>query len=336
MADLTVSLNCPACGGVLSALEGEKVVNCRYCGSTLFIEGDDGLSTIAFKNVSDRAKVMEATEAWWRRGYKARDLKRTGKVSEVYPIYLPFWSAMVKVAGWVCGYEERTRTDGKHTYTEKVPKEVMVLDEYHYSNIACDPGDLGVRSLRNTQGERSLEVFEMIPTFETTTSADDARRSAEAEAVDWARRKAGVPNITFESIHAIPRSMSVIYYPVWVVRYSYRERMYMTTVDGVTGEVLSGRAPGDPLYQGLAITIGSSLGGVLSAGGLLLGIEAGSYVPAVFGVAFGAGIFLAAYHFFRSGSERAEGEFGRKRSEDVIGQLGKIEEVARQIGGLGR
>jgi len=336
MAELSVGLSCPACGGAITVEEGENVVNCRYCGSTLFIEGDKGVSTVAFKNQEDREKVMQASESWWRRGLKARDLKKMGKVTEVYPIYLPFWSTNTRIAGWVCGYEERTRSDGKRTYTEKIPRETMVLEDYHYTNIACDPGDLGIRSLKNFQGEKALEDFLMIPTFETTSSPDDARKQAEEEAIIYARRKANVPHITFESIHAIPRGMSIVYYPIWVVRYSYRDRMYVTTVDGVTGEVLSGRAPGDPLYQSLAITLGSSLGGIASAGGILIGVEAQSGYPAIAGLAFGIGIFYFAYRFFRSGSEIVEGEFTGKKGFQPPTGIGQIQEIMRQVGGMGR
>ena len=64
------------------------------------------------------------------------------------------------------------------------------------------------------------------------------------------------------------RKVSMIYYPVWVVRYTYQDRMYMATVDGVTGRMLSGRAPGT-LYQSLAVTAGTSLGAWRAAGGII-------------------------------------------------------------------
>ncbi|HOK28329.1 MAG TPA: hypothetical protein PLI21_04825, partial [Methanomassiliicoccaceae archaeon] len=71
-----------------------------------------------------------ATQVWWRKGFKARDLKNVGTITEVYPIYLPFWSIGTRVAGWVCGYEERSTTDSKgNTRTEKVYKEEMVLQD---------------------------------------------------------------------------------------------------------------------------------------------------------------------------------------------------------------
>lgn len=336
MVDLSVSLNCPACGGAISVLEGENILNCQYCKSTLFIEGDQGVQTIAFKNKVARDTAVSVSEAWWRHGFKARDLKRTGKITEVYPIYLPFWSTTARVVGWVCGYEERRHSDSKgHAYVEKIPKEVMVLEDFRFSEIACDPGDLGIRTLKNHEGERSLADFEMIPTFETTTSKDGALKDAENDAIDFGRSRANVPNVTFERIHAIPKSMSIIYYPIWVVRYQYRGRMYMNTVDGVTGEVLSGRAPGDPLFQSLAITVGSAMAGVIAGGGILATIyssgSSNSGYFAVGGLIAGAAILFVTYRFFRSGSEIVEGEFSDRISKF---SLDEMKDIASNLGGV--
>jgi hypothetical protein len=268
---------------------------------------------------------VQVAEAWWKKGFKARDLKKVGKATEIYPIYLPFWSNVTKVAGWICGYEERTRSDSKgNTTTERVYKEVMVLHDYRFSQIACDPGDLGIRSLRNFSGERTFEDFTMIPTFETTSSVDEAKKMAEGEAVAQARRGAGVPHITFERIYTIPKKMSVIYYPVWVVRYSYRDRMYVVTVDGVSGQVLSGRAPGDPLFQSMAITGGTAAAGLISGFGLVFaGLEGSGNSPyiALFALAIGLGILYGTYRFFRNGSEIVEGEFQGKRGDQTANPL---------------
>ena len=260
---LEVGLNCPACGGAIKVVEGENTVNCQYCGSMLFVEGDAGVTTVSFKNMITREAAVLSSANWWKKGLKARDLKRVGQVTECYPIYMPFWSTTTRVAGWICGYEERTHSDGKRTYTERIPKEEMVLRDYRFSEIACDPGDLGIKKMRNMDGETTLTDFLMIPTFESTTSKDDAVTHAKENAMLNARADAHVPHVTFEKVHVFPKSMSMIYYPVWVVRYAYRDRMYLNTVDGVSGVVLSGRAPGDPLFQSLAVTAGTSIGGLL-------------------------------------------------------------------------
>lgn len=312
MPDLSVGLTCPTCGGAIQVAEGENTVICGYCGSTLYVEGDQGVHTVAFKNKSTKDVVSASTFSWWKHGLKARDLAKTGKLLEMYPIYLPFWSATTRVAGWICGYEERRRTDSQGRVTvERIPKEVMVLQDYAYTEIACDPGDLGITSVQNFHGEMSFEDFEMIPTFESTTSKDDAVVHAKNDALNRAVAGAHVPNVTFKKLHVLPRKLSLIYYPIWVVRYSYRDRMYMNTVDGVTAKVLSGRAPGDPLYQAMAVTAGSSIGGLVAAGGIILS-GADSKI-AIIGLVVGVVILAVSYLFFRHGSERIEGNFKDKK-----------------------
>jgi DNA-directed RNA polymerase subunit RPC12/RpoP len=331
MAGISVGLNCPACGGAISVSEGEDTVPCQYCGSMLFIEGDKGVSTIAFTNKVARQNAVAAAQAWWARGLKARDLRKVGKVTEVYPIYLPFWRTLTRVAGWVCGYEERRRTDKDgHVTVERIPKEVMVLQDYNFSEIACDPGDLGIRTLRNFTGDTNFADFEMIPTFEATTSKDDAVVHAKNDALSRARSSAKVPHVTFERLHVLPKRLSMVYYPVWVVRYNYRDRMYMTSVDGVTGQVMSGRAPGDPLFQSLAVTGGTSLGGIAAAAGLIF--SNGSAEIALGGLAVGVAILYVTYRFFRHGSEIVEGEFKEKKASTKEA-LREIGDLAKQIQG---
>ncbi len=332
--DISIGMSCPACGGALEVHEGEDVVICKYCGSTLFLEGDNGVYTIAFKNKMTRESAIAASQAWWTRGLKARDLKRTGKILECYPIYLPFWNVTTRTAGWVLGYEETTHSDSKgRTHTERTPRETMILQDYGFSEIACDPGDLGIRSVRNLTGETSFEDFDMIPTFESTTSKDDAVAKARDEALSRARASSRVSHITFEKLHTFPKRLSVIYYPVWVVRYSYRERMYMNTVDGVTGNVLSGRAPGDPLFQSLAVTGGTVLGGLIAAAGLLLS-NADAKIAAA-GIIIGSVVLYVAYRFFRHGSEIVEGDF-EERSGSISDMMNEVKEISKQIQGAYR
>jgi DNA-directed RNA polymerase subunit RPC12/RpoP len=332
MAGLSVGLSCPACGGALSLDEGENTVICNYCNSTLFVEGDKGVTTIAFRLKALRDSAIASSQAWWKHGMKARDLKTTGKITEVYPIFLPFWKTITLVAGWICGYEERRRTDSKGNVTvERIPKESMILQDYVFSEIACDPGDLGIRTMKNFMGETGFTDFEMIPTFEATTSKDDAVTKAKNDALAKARASAHVPHVTFERVHVFPKVLTMIYYPVWVVRYNYRDRMYMDTVDGVTGQVLSGRAPGDPMFQSLAVTAGTFFGGLAAVAGILLAGQDSRI--ALVGIGVGLVILFIAYRFFRHGSEIVQGEFKEKRAS-LGTSMKQIGDVAKQLEGF--
>ena len=259
---ISVGLNCPACGGAIQISEGENVLNCNYCGSLLWAEGDAGVMTVAFRNVQGRDSVLRATEEWWRKGFKARDLRTKGKLLECYPIYLPFWSTTTRVAGWICGYEERHYSDRKgNTRTERIPKEEMVLNDYKYTNIACDPGDLGIKYLRNMSGEASFADFESIPTFESTTSKDDMVELSKQNALGDARSDANVPHITFEKVTAIPKHISQILL-------SGLGRPLLIRGEDVHGHRGRGHRAGpfgtcagrSALYQSLAVTGGTSVG----------------------------------------------------------------------------
>ncbi|MBC7107512.1 MAG: hypothetical protein H5T41_01770 [Methanomassiliicoccales archaeon] len=327
--DITISLNCPACGGAISIGEGGNVVICEYCGSTLFVEGDSGVYTIAFKNKITKDGALVESKRWWSEGFKARDLKKLGKIVECYAIYLPFWNIDLKIAGWICGYEEHIHTDSKgNVHRERIPREIMILKEYAFTEIACDPGDLGIRNMKNLSGETSFEDFEMIPTFESTTSKDDALQHAKEDAFSRARDSTRLTEITFERLHVLPKRIFLVYYPIWVVRYEYRDRMYVCTIDGVTGRIISGRAPGDPIFQSLAATAGASIGGLIAAAGILIS----QADPGIALAAIGAGlaILYAFYRFFRRGSEIIVGDFS-ERSYSPGEVMKEISEVTRKF-----
>jgi hypothetical protein len=276
------------------------------------MEGDEGVHTTMFQNRLDQQGSLNAVHRWFAKGLKARDLKTKGAVTEAYPIYVPYWRMRARAAGWVCGYREETRTtrDSRgniHTYTERIPMEKMVLRDFEWSEIACDIGDIGVSHLRNLAGDSVLHEDGTIPTFEATTSRTDAYANGRGSVLQMAVSSAGVPNITFQKIHVIPRIFGLIFYPLWLVRYRYSERAYFAAMDGVTGQVLSGRAPGDPLYRSLIMTGGAACG-VLGGLGLSWGLTSGSPEIGIGAVIASVVLFVGAYLFFRYGSEIVEGD----------------------------
>ena len=61
----------------------------------------------------------------------------------------------------------------------------------------------------------------------------EERLTARAEAVD--KRKRNLVNAE--------QRTRLIYYPAWVIKYAYRQRLYHIVVDGYRGEIIAGRAP---------------------------------------------------------------------------------------------
>lgn len=314
---ISVGMNCPSCGGPVAVNDASRTTSCPYCDSLLYVEDAEGVRSIVYKNNMNRHGVYGVVSRWFDEGFKARDLDKKGKMTEIYPLYVPFWKLNARTAGWICGYVvHRTRTKEGHYTETKEYKERMVLHDYTWTNIACDAGEIGIQSLRNLSGE-VISKQEEIPTFEVTTSKTDALAQGEEAIRDMARGTVNLTQVTFEKIHTIPNSFLLVYYPIWMVRFDYRERSYFVTVDGVTGKTLSGRAPGDPLFQGLIAAGGAAAGGICSGLGLYIGLLLESEI-ALIAVVAGVIITALTYRFFRHGSEIVQGDIDspyRKRKK---------------------
>jgi hypothetical protein len=102
-----------------------------------------------------------------------------------------------------------------------------------------------------------------------------------------------------------------VYYPLWVARYEYRQRNYQVVVDGTTGKVLYGKAPGNIFFRAAALVAGMALGNLLLVNGTLvaLWLASGSnsdddgsgffFIPVLVGI----GLMIWGYRAFRYGEE---------------------------------
>lgn len=329
MADKGISLNlsCPNCGGSVESVEGQRTIACPYCQSLAYVEGDRGTFTVMFENAQDTPKIQAQLKKWFDKGLKARDLPEKAKITESYPIYIPFWRLRARAAGWVCGYREERHTDSQgNTHTKRVPMEKMVFRDFEWSEIACDPGDIGIERLPGLYGNVVAHEDGSIPTFEATTSPDDARSKGTESVRRLAISSANVPNITFQKMHVAPKYLGLTFYPVWICRYTYRGRSYFATFDGVNGKSLSGRAPGDPMYQSLALVGGSVIGGAITGASVTWGIPEGGEIGIV-GAVIGVVIFVVGFFFFRHGSEVTEGDIEKPYFKPMKGVMNKMGEM---------
>ncbi|RQD80666.1 MAG: hypothetical protein D5R96_08355 [Methanocalculus sp. MSAO_Arc2] len=306
---IVFGMNCPSCGGRIDIEEGEQLALCPFCEAAHSLVVDKGVGKIRLKNQLDSERAESAVRTWLGKGLKARDLKTTARITEVSAIYLPFWRLVGRGRAIACGYTERQETDSKgntQTYTEY--QEEIVDKDYIWTEIACDSGDIGVNTLRNTEGEAAPMEEGEVPTFEPTSSRDDANDRAKEGIRNLALQEAssGIQNVTFSRSFVAPKAFELIYYPFWIVRFRYKERGYFAIVDGVTGTILSGRAPGDPLYQTLIIGFGSAVSGSLTGYGVsMLAAEEGlGFLLIIVGLV----MIAAAYYKFRYGSEIVEGD----------------------------
>jgi hypothetical protein len=257
MAGISISMNCPRCGGTLKFSEGAEMASCPYCSALLAIEGDNGIRRVMFRNAITREKAVQGVKDWWIDGSISYDVERKGWIEEPFLIYVPFWKLRATVVGLVCG-----KGDAWDRHAEERSREVMILEERELTQIACHPAGPGILRLENLEGETVPYETGAVPVFNVTTSEDEALITGLRTIENYATRDTRITKVTYRRVDTIPASLSILFYPVWIVNYTYHDRVYSATVDGITGTVLAGRAPESLFQRCFAMGLGMAAGGI--------------------------------------------------------------------------
>lgn len=314
---IVVSLTCPHCGGQVESEEGESLVICKYCDSVFSLTMDEGIGRVMYRLDVTREKAETRFREWLGEGPKAKNLAQKAEISEAYPIYLPFWRLVGRGKACVCGME--IQKGDKDKPDRRIPHESLINREYIYSDIACDPGDLGITAIRIPDHAAAVQFDdESVVTFGVTESRDDAY-TAGSELIKQAAIADGrrsMDEVYFAKSFFFEKAFSLVYYPFWIIRYTYEERAYFAVLDGITAQVISGRAPGNAGSQSTAAALGGTFSGAVFAACIFLGIFLGA-VEAIallfaFGLLAAAGIIGLAYTRFRYGDEILEGAMNGK------------------------
>jgi hypothetical protein len=306
-ANQTQGLTCPKCSGVVPVPEGVRVVECPFCQTRSLVQGDRGIRRWQVSNRIERQRVLDSMQGFFSDFRKARDLRKSAQVREVFLAYLPYWRVHAFVGGWLFGRVKSGKDSTK-------PVEVEVLEEMHWNDAATDVSEFGVHAV--TLSKQELEPYDaqrlhsegMV--FEPAESPTDALVEAESHFVHRGRQKRSLKTKYFEKFHVMRPQFSLVHYPLWIARYDYRGRNYQVVIDGVKGEVLYGKAPGNIFYRAAALVAGLALGNLILVNGTLLAflVMSGSsdddsiflfVIPLIVGI----GIIATAYRAFRYGEE---------------------------------
>jgi len=315
MPDVITGLACPNCSGALSVREGQKIVKCPYCNARSQVSGERWVGRYQVARRIDRDKANQAVRGFWSGLNRAFDLSSKAQISELFLAYLPFWRAQGQLAGWMFGQVKVS--SGKSSHLE--PREVQLMQDVDWTGAAGDVAEFGVDSiaLAGTQftayDPDTLHQEGMV--FEPTGSETDARDSAQAAWEKLAQSKSNLDRVSDKMLHILRRSLALVYYPLWVGRYTYRNRVYQVVVDGYNGRVLYGKAPGNIYYRALMLVGGTGLGAFVLVDGLALAVnligssshnDSGSLALLAVPVVAGAGLIYGGYRLFRWGEEIEE------------------------------
>jgi hypothetical protein len=302
-------LSCPNCGGMIPIPEGELIVKCPYCELRSYVRGERGLLRYQVPLKVERQGVPAALAKFLTSNMAiAPAARRQARLSEVFLVYLPFWTIWARVAAWVFGEKQVGSGDDKRYE----PREVRVIQDLTWNGAACEVGEFGVTQVPPV--ENDLQPFEpqalheqgMV--FEPVGSLSQAQEDAEQHFQIHIERCAGLDRLSQVVQRTLRRRTALVYHPLWVLRYLFRGRTFQVVVDGYTGKVLYGKAPGNTLYRAAVLVLGMAFGAFLALDVPAFIVYLSEGEGDIFWLALilfvvGLGIMAAAYRAFRHGEQ---------------------------------
>jgi len=238
---------------------------------------------------------------------KAFDLKREAQVKELFLVYLPYWQVNAFVAGWIFGRVKSGKDSTK-------PIEVEIMEEMEWNDAATDVSEFGVhrvsisKSALEPYNAEDLHAEGMVfePVESRSEALDEARRHFEYRG----HQKKNLKQVFFDKFHVLRKKFSLVYYPLWVGRYEYKNRSYQVVVDGVKGNVLYGKAPGNTFYRAAMLIAGMAVGNFILVNGTIIAGTIMAESPdddslflLLLPLSIGVALIIAGYRKFRYGEE---------------------------------
>jgi hypothetical protein len=345
-AEAAVGLACPNCQGRLKIPDGVRIIRCPFCDLRSLVRGERGVMRYQAPRRLDRAAALEKVKGYLRGLDRAPGLSRRASFTDLFVVYLPFWSEWAEIGAWVFG--KKQVGSGKSRRLE--PREVRLLGRRNWNQAACDVHEFGVNDI--SLAGQQLEAFDpdalhadgMV--FEPVTAGGAAWAEASLAIDEDVRAEAKLDQIASAHIHRIGGRRALVYYPLWVARYTFRDRSYQVVVDGADGKVLYGKAPGNIWFRAAALIAGFAVGALILVDGTALASQvvihsddSDSAALLCLPPVLGGAIMLAAYRRFRFGEllERRM-TFRRKRPSpsSAGGQLRVWGELSREFLGDGK
>ncbi len=328
-------LTCPNCGGVVPIPEGQILVQCPYCDLRSMVRGQRGILRYQAPLRVDNEAAVKAMHNFLKSSMAiAPAARRQARLSEAFVVYLPFWTVWGRVAGWAFG-EEKVGSGDDARYK---PREIRIVQDITWNGAACDVGEFGVTQVppvdQDLQPFDPDELHAAGMVFEPVSSFSQARQAAQAQFEETVRRKADLDRLSQLFVRTMRERAGLVYHPLWVMRYTYRGRAFQVVVDGYTGDVLYGKAPGNTVYRAGILVAGMAIGAFLALDVpvFLFSVSDGNdgsglffFALAMFAV--GLGIMFAAYRAFRYG-ELYEYHYHKKGALNIPGFDNPLEMIS--------
>ncbi len=306
-------LSCPNCGGALEVDAGLRVVVCPYCKTHLLALSELATRRFAVEPTLDSNSAREIARKWLTRGMnKDRRLRKEARVREAFLSFLPFYRVEADCLGFALGTEKRTRWvgSGKNRRRETYYVDVERSTERSFDRTypAVNVAEWGIQKV-HLSGDPivpfdsdALDRQGMV--FPPSGAEGEVRDVALARFRAEADPSHGLHSTRFRFLQSLRERLSVVYYPLWVVRYRFKGRSYQVLVDGEDGTLAYGKAAGNDLYRAMMLVLTEAVAAFIATTALQVG---GLHVVTLIPAGIGLALFLWGWKKFRWGGVVIEG-----------------------------
>ena len=252
MSSMVKNAQCPACAGVVEFAAGRALCRCLYCGASLLFLDETHCPRRFIEPCLEEKDLDDHVKRLLSSGPAAEIFVAEAVLEHPCLVWLPLFEVRgtsfvsIEDSHWemASGQGARRVEDRKLSLRDIEYHEFAVKDEaLAVTSIDLDPlrrGDLKgrLRSFdRQAMGEHA-QIF----------SPDRTVDQVEAQFIQREKTTKFRAGLTSD---LLGRTSTLLYYPLWVVRYPFRGSLYRFVVDGATGVVLHGRCPESPKSSAL-------------------------------------------------------------------------------------
>jgi len=258
MAELK-SMQCKNCGAQVFFDINQQVLKCDFCGSTYLVEvapGEgaptSGDSILLF--TIDEAKARDIFDGWTKKGlFKPGDLHQTLWRDKVEGTYIPSYNFRFTASTHWSGDRKQTRSrttsgaGGRQTTateTEWIPRSgnwQKPYDMFIPASAGLTFEEVEAIAPFKIEDSRPFAT-EYIAGFKGERATID-EKTAWAKAEEEAREKENaqvmreVDRITSMNVSFGDKLAKMVYIPVWIFGYRYRDKYFKALVNGQTGKI---------------------------------------------------------------------------------------------------
>jgi hypothetical protein len=291
------ALSCPRCGGAIEMHEGAPLLRCAYCRGTFLARVPGG----TFRSIAPARIPPRQAEASVRDLFADErcpdDLRAEATRISCELLYVPFWRFRSTFVGRARGLKDIVSKRPIRTYRgdengsgaaviemqeirvgqEEVDEEIQEI--WRVTISACPLHDLGVPQLTSKRqmpgalaafsaGAGEIEGLALlgnepgeVAPLDPMVPAEAARREARLVFDRFAKGRGTElreKEIVFEELQ---QRESLLYYPIYHVRFAYQGRIYRATIEGLDGRVVHAVLPARRAGGLLPLTLAAAGGG---------------------------------------------------------------------------